>query len=318
MIFVHKIRSHFGSRLRFGTSYQALCFWFEWLKAQERSLVRGSPRVPCGLRHICCRLVACVLYSCCCRAGPGGRGCCSVLASALSRFPRYMRAGETGLQGRIESQRFVRLYLERTIEQAQHLQGPDNLQQAYCEFSRRVAILSYEVRSGQQQQSLSVTAEALARIVSSSRVRAITIFWQGGNVLHPLVECLAVQYEGLVVNGILLPIEEYSVDGGIFERLRRTIADRTGKGACSRRRSSPAYCDTKKGVLHIYIYNTNCVFYDSLSQILKTHDFNPKITTYHCFSYINHKNHYIISNHDSMHKNHYFIHKNHYFMHRKS
>ena len=119
-----------------------------------------------------------------------------------------MRAGEIGLQGRIESQRFVRLFLERAIEQAQHPQGPVSLQQAYSEFARQVAILSYEVRSGQRELSLTQVASDLAELVVSSRVRAITIVWQGGNVLYPLIERLAVQFEGLVVNGILLPIEE--------------------------------------------------------------------------------------------------------------
>ena len=119
-----------------------------------------------------------------------------------------MRTGDSGLQGRIESQRFVRLYLERTIEQAQSAQHPESLQYAYSEFAKQVAILSYSVRSGQREASLTQVANDLAELVLATRVRAITIVWQGGSVLYPLIERLAEQFEGLVFNGILLPIEE--------------------------------------------------------------------------------------------------------------
>ena len=79
---------------------------------------------------------------------------------------------------RCQAQQFVRAFLLSAIRQAQHSQSPDNLLEAFNNYSRRVAVVIYEVKYGLRPALLTEVSEAMSTIVRETQVRAITITWE--------------------------------------------------------------------------------------------------------------------------------------------
>ena len=108
-----------------------------------------------------------------------------------------------------QAQQYVRKYLLESIRRAQNEQSPDSLIEAYREYCKQVAAVIYGVKFGTRPLTLSEAADDIADIVYKTKVRAITITWEGGeNNLYPLIEIYGKVFEGAVIDGVLLPIKQ--------------------------------------------------------------------------------------------------------------
>ena len=104
---------------------------------------------------------------------------------------------------------FVRKVVLSSIYSSQSNEQPESLNYPYSEYSRRVAVVVYEIKYGIKPPLLGEVTAAIGTIVKETRVRAITITWEGGeNHLYPLFEELAKAYSYQIVDDVLLPMEE--------------------------------------------------------------------------------------------------------------
>jgi len=104
------------------------------------------------------------------------------------------------------AQKFVRASINSCIAAAQHPEAPESLQAAYLDFSRRTAQITYLYTSAQKEPLFGDVLADLAAIVRETRVREITIIWNGANLLQPLVQCVARYHQNSIVDGVLLPV----------------------------------------------------------------------------------------------------------------
>ena len=111
-----------------------------------------------------------------------------------------------------KAQAFVRHQLESGLVWAQNPEAPVDLIEACAEYRRQIAQVSYRYTSGQKPPYFADVSADINRIVFNTKVRAITVFWHGENCLFPLIECVSKFYQGSIVDGILLPIDEQDGD----------------------------------------------------------------------------------------------------------
>jgi len=111
------------------------------------------------------------------------------------------------MQGEVwRAQSFVRAAIDRCILESQHPEPPESLQSAYSDFARRVAQVTYIYTSAQKEPLFGDVLADIGAIVRETRVREITIFWNGSNILYPLVRCVASYHQECIVDGVLLPV----------------------------------------------------------------------------------------------------------------
>ena len=110
---------------------------------------------------------------------------------------------------RWKAQAFVRDKIEGCLSAARHPESPPDLLAACAEYRKQIAQVSYQYTSGQKAPHFGDVIADVSRIVYSTRVRAITIYWHGENCLFPLIECVSRYHQQSFVDGILLPIDEH-------------------------------------------------------------------------------------------------------------
>ena len=104
------------------------------------------------------------------------------------------------------AQAFVRVAIDRHIAVSQSTEQPESLQTAYTEFAKRIAQVTYAYTSAQREPLCEHVLADIGNIVRETRVRYITVYWNGTNNLFPIIQCVAKHYQECIVDGILLPV----------------------------------------------------------------------------------------------------------------
>ena len=109
-------------------------------------------------------------------------------------------------EARAEARRWLREQLLKAVEEAWWPQAPTS--EAVLPCRQGLYNISYRLRYGLDELDLTSTCGNLRVLASESGVKRWQVEYHLGHLIKEIAQCYVDRYSGLVVNGVLLPIQD--------------------------------------------------------------------------------------------------------------
>ena len=110
-------------------------------------------------------------------------------------------------QARAEASKWIWAQILSAVKQAETPSRSGDFSEGIATFRQDLFRISYQLRFGHEDISFEHTLEQIAIAVSASGLKVSQIVWHTSATLSEIGQCYIHRFLGLVVEGVLLPID---------------------------------------------------------------------------------------------------------------